>query len=229
MTPEDVTPEDVTPAEEPGCGRWQRRLDDFVDELLPERERAELQSHLDGCASCRAEIEEIRALLAAARDLPRALPPPWDSWPEIESRLPPRERRPLLAGWIPQAVAAALLIAFGGISSRLLWPPAPDPRTAETQDTAVAAGTIELARAEADYLRVKESLWISIYHHHDELSPMTVAVVEHNLQTIDEAIEDIHQALEQDPGNPRLASQLFANHRRGIGLLRRLAATTNET
>jgi hypothetical protein len=228
MKPEESTPKDLTPEGGGGCAAWQRRLDDYVDEDLSDRARAELERHLEGCESCRSEVDEIRALVAAARSLPRSLPPPWDSWPEIESRLTPRARRPLLRGWIPQAVAAALLIAFGGISSRLLWPP-PAPETAAASAAAVTEGAVELARAEADYLRVKEDLWMSIYHHHDELSPMTVEVVEHNLRTIDKAIEEIHEALEEDPGNPRLASQLFANHRRGIGLLRRLAARADAT
>lgn len=219
-------------SENHSCERWLRRLDDFVDERLAPGEQTEVQRHLDGCESCRRQAAELEGLLAAARDLPRSLQPPWDSWPEIEARLSPRARGPRLHGWIPQAIAAALLIAFGGISSRLLWPPSAATEIAEARirdEQAIAAGAIELARAETEYLRVKESLWISVYHHQAELSPMTVSVVEHNLQTIDQAIEEIHQALEQDPGNPRLEKQLFANHRRGIGLLRRLATAPNET
>ncbi|MEE8524236.1 MAG: zf-HC2 domain-containing protein [Thermoanaerobaculia bacterium] len=212
------------------CEPWQRQLDDFVDERLSPRDQAELQRHLDGCESCRREAEELEGLLAAARELPRALQPPWDSWPDIEARLSSRSRRPRLRGWVPQAIAAALLIAIGGASSRWLWPPSAATEIAEARisDERATTGEIELARAETEYLRVKESLWISIYHHHDQLSPMTVSVVEHNLRTIDKAIEEIHQALEQDPGNPRLESQLFANHRRGIGLLRRLATASKE-
>lgn len=212
------------------CEPWQHRLDDFVDERLSPRDHADVQRHLDSCESCRREVEELTGLLAAARDLPRSLQPPWDSWPDIEARLSPRSRRPRLRGWIPQAIAAALLIAFGGVSSRWLWPPAAATGIAEARisDESATSGAIALARAEVEYLRVKESLWISIYHHQDELSSMTVSVVEHNLRTIDKAIEDIHQALEQDPGNPRLESQLFANQRRGIGLLRRLATASKE-
>ncbi len=221
----------MTPESNSRCASWQQRLDDYVDGRLPATAQAELETHLEGCESCRREVAEIEELLTAARDLPRSLEPPWNSWPQVEARLTLRTHRPWVRGWIPQAIAAALLVAFGGFASQWLWPEDRGPRVAESTsaEEAVNAGMVALARAEADYLRVKESLWITVYHHRDELSPMTVNVVEHNLRTIDKAIEEIHQALEQDPGNPRLTSQLLANHRRGIGLLRRLATASMET
>jgi hypothetical protein len=46
-------------------------------------------------------------------------------------------------------------------------------------------------------------------------------VIERNLQTIDEAIRQARQALEDDPANPYLNSYLVDSRRRKLDLLRR--------
>ena len=60
-------------------------------------------------------------------------------------------------------------------------------------------------------------------------SPETREVVERNLRVIDEAIEELRQALAADPGNPQLENLLLAQHRTEIDLLQRLRKTTKET
>ena len=227
--------------EDRSCDRWLELVDDHVDGVLePETDRA-LRRHLDDCTDCSTAASELRELLQAASELPRSMDPSPELWTGIESRLAPRsavaprslhiarsQRR--FVGWVPRAIAAALLVAFGALSSRLLWPPAPAAVDIAGEPAAVEAvlASAEVANAEAEYLRVKEALWLTIYRNHEELSPMTVHVVEHNLRTIDKAIQDIRLALDEDPGNRRLEGQLFANHKRGIDLLRRLATSSRE-
>ncbi|MGH7338052.1 MAG: anti-sigma factor family protein, partial [Myxococcota bacterium] len=41
----------------------------YLDNALPPSERATLEAHLTGCASCRARLAEERALVARAREL----------------------------------------------------------------------------------------------------------------------------------------------------------------
>lgn len=79
---------------------------------------------------------------------------------------------------------------------------------------------------EADYLRAKEALWVSVYARRDRFSPSTIQAVEKNFAIIDQAIFDLRQALAEDPGNRRLEGELYRNHRRGLDLLRRLADST---
>ena len=62
-------------------------LNGFVDGALEAGARREVESHLAGCASCRAEAAELRALLASARELPRAIEPERDLWAGIETRI----------------------------------------------------------------------------------------------------------------------------------------------
>ena len=51
----------------------------------PEGSRA--ARHLMHCARCRADVDRIRELLALAASLPRAIEPPADLWPTIQTRI----------------------------------------------------------------------------------------------------------------------------------------------
>src|SRR5262245_5782746 len=61
------------------------------------------------------------------------------------------------------------------------------------------------------------------------LDQNTIAIVEHNLQIIDQAIEQARQALAGDPANSYLSSHLFEARRRKLDLLRRAAALSTES
>ncbi|TMQ72377.1 MAG: hypothetical protein E6K80_02940 [Candidatus Eisenbacteria bacterium] len=65
--------------------RWTERLSEYVDGDLSERDRGALEAHLPGCASCRATIEELQALLSRARTLEPS-EPVVDLWPAIAAR-----------------------------------------------------------------------------------------------------------------------------------------------
>jgi hypothetical protein len=85
----------------------------YLDGELSALERAGLETHLAGCAACRARLEEERDLVERAQGLlARAAPP--------AASLPPRRRaggagiaRPL-PRWVPLAWAASVLLALGG-------------------------------------------------------------------------------------------------------------------
>ena len=61
------------------------------------------------------------------------------------------------------------------------------------------------------------------------LDANTIAIVEHNLQIIDQAIAQARQALGADPANGYLSSHLVEARRRKLDLLRRAAALSGET
>ena len=56
------------------------------------------------------------------------------------------------------------------------------------------------------------------------LDASTIAVVEHNLQIIDQAINQAREALASDPANSYLSSHLVEARRRKLDLLRRATA-----
>ena len=66
------------------------RLDDYVDDLLPDEEAAIVDRHLLECRECSREVAELRSLLAAAAELPDEIAPARDLWPGIEAALDDR-------------------------------------------------------------------------------------------------------------------------------------------
>jgi len=91
------------------------RLSPWLEGELGAEEAREIEAHLATCAACARELEELRAVLAAARELGERVPER-DLWPGIERAIagaapaaPPRAVRwPLfLAG-----AAAGFLVAF---------------------------------------------------------------------------------------------------------------------
>jgi hypothetical protein len=64
---------------------------------------------------------------------------------------------------------------------------------------------------------------------HGRLDASTIAVVEHNLQIIDQAINQAREALDGDPANSYLSGHLVEARRRKLDLLRRATALATET
>lgn len=141
------------------------RLEAYVEEALPDAERAVLESHLHECGRCRAEVEEWRALFTALEGLPAfapasgfadrvmrqvRLPIPW--WARVlafAERLVPRST----FGWVLVATAVSVppLVA-GGAVAWVLSRPALSPQalwvflSQETLRWAGAGGDWLLAR-----------------------------------------------------------------------------------
>jgi hypothetical protein len=99
----------------PTCDAWAARLSDHVDGELDAGERAALEAHLAGCASCRALLGDLRRLVVAARALP-AREPERDLWPAIERELSRAPRR-AWPRWL-LAFAAGILAA---VTVLALW------------------------------------------------------------------------------------------------------------
>jgi hypothetical protein len=78
--------------------------DDLVD-LLDGGGTPEAAQHVASCPSCGRELEEIRGMASALRDLPPYRPPA-DGWSALRREL---DRKPP-TGWLPIAVGALLLV-----------------------------------------------------------------------------------------------------------------------
>src|SRR5262249_7493202 len=65
-----------------GCWRYQRLLSPYLDGELGRGAAARVESHMDGCAACRARAENMRfaARLVANSRLPGAEPAPAPLW-----------------------------------------------------------------------------------------------------------------------------------------------------
>jgi anti-sigma factor RsiW len=165
----------------------------------------------------------------------------------VGNLLPMRTR----AGWrvtftLPQLAAAAVLIA--AVSGGLVWSVRnrSEVRSAQasrstTADAAAAADSLEreasaeraatlpVSLADAQYDAAVTDLERALKEGRGKLDPTTITIVEHNLQTIDEAIRQAREALAADPANSYLSGHLVEARRRKLDLLRRAAALTSES
>ena len=156
---------------------------------------------------------------------------------------------------LPQlAAAAALLIAVSGgvaweIAARVGRPEGlRDDSAAPAGDrssTVVAqpfrdaggdgTGAEDFARvehvsmADAQYDAAVADLEKALKAGRGRLDASTIAIVEHNLQIIDQAINQAREALVGDPANSYLSSHLVEARRRKLDLLRRATALATET
>jgi anti-sigma factor RsiW len=58
-----------------GCNEFQLTLSELVDGTLSRERRARLETHLEGCADCRALVAYLRRIRESARALPKMAPP----------------------------------------------------------------------------------------------------------------------------------------------------------
>lgn len=96
-------------------------LDDYIAGALDERERREIETHLETCAECRATAEELRTVRAALRALPEVeAPRSFRLTPEMvaapKAPVPIRPRQP---AWIPRFAQIAAAVAALGFASVL--------------------------------------------------------------------------------------------------------------
>lgn len=98
------------------------------DELLPE-ERLDIELHLESCARCKREYEEIKLGVALARTLPQAVDAPANTWQEIMNRKTEGEKgrkggfptsSPLLP-FSPAVLAACAVVLLIVVGVAVFW------------------------------------------------------------------------------------------------------------
>jgi anti-sigma factor ChrR (cupin superfamily) len=106
------------------------QLSEYVDDELSPRERVRIEAHLSECPECARLVDDLRAVVAAARSVEDA-PPAADLWPAIAGRLEPRSGGPRVVPLdarrgprrfsfsVPQLAAASIAIAL--LSAGAVW------------------------------------------------------------------------------------------------------------
>jgi hypothetical protein len=102
---------------------------------------------------------------------------------------------------------------------------------AGTEGTGAAdfARVEHVSMADAQYDAAVADLEKALKDGHGRLDASTIAIVEHNLQIIDQAINQAREALVGDPANSYLSGHLVEARRRKLDLLRRATALASET
>lgn len=233
---DELTPEERYAVEShlQGCEACAAVLEELKQVVARARALEPRPSRADLWPGIAAHIEETRDRAAVAAILPM------------------RTR----AGWrvtftLPQLAAASLLLATlsGGVAWRIgrqasvvsqkseVVTPQSEVASRQsddlrpTDDGRAAAGdvVVPVALADAQYDAAVADLERELKEGRDRLDPSTITIVEHNLQTIDEAIRQAREALAADPANSYLSGHLVEARRRKLDLLRRAAALTSES
>lgn len=198
------------------CSEMFERLDAYHAGTLPRETAEEVERHLLACDACRADYHFQRMLRSEVARLPREIRPSDRVWQGIERSLAEGAAPAAGSRWWQRrsllAAAAVLLVAISSaVTALLVRPPGPDGSQPAFQVT------------EAAYQRAATELAQALELHREELSPAALAVVEHNLRIIDEAIRETQAALQEDPRNTRVAELLWASWEKKIDLLERAA------
>jgi anti-sigma factor RsiW len=224
------------------CREYREAIAEFVDGSLdPARQRA-LERHVEGCEACRALVADLKTIQAAAFTLDRVELPP-HLWPAIQARVAEEPRpasgrllgfprsRGALAVWI--AAAAALLVATTVGIYPLLRPGGSAEQAAAGTDAQspsdmVASVQSELAAAEAHYDKAIQGLEQIAKSESGALDPQVAAVLQKNLQVIDQAIGESRAALDAQPASADAQESLFDAMRSKVALLQQTVELINE-
>jgi hypothetical protein len=208
-------------------------LDEDPDRRIESADAEAVEAHIEACPECAEAREALLALRDRVADLPRSVEPRRDLWPEIEGRIaaakvvrPGFGRRALLAAaasvLVVASVVTAYLVGRQQAQSAAIVVPVQQTLAEEVLQASFADIGIH------DYQATRQQLLDVLEKRRDELSPATLDVVFTNLGLIDEAMDEIAEALGEDPGNELLMRQLVLTYRQQINLLERAAFLPRE-
>jgi hypothetical protein len=227
---------------------WTERLSEYLDGELDATEAAVLEAHLGLCGECRTTLDELRAVVAGAAELPDRLPTR-NLFPGILERIgegddaaivplrPAARSGRRFTFSAPQLAAAAALVV--SVTAGSVWL----AMRADPQLAPVAAGELAEAPASSDpalspddpggtaaqfvsdthvsYEVAIDRLERELAERRDRLDPATIEAVERNLAIIDTAIAEARAALGNDPSNAYLYRHLDNTLSMKVELLRR--------
>jgi len=216
------------------CQEIEMLLDAFVDEELTAAAGQRVEAHLDGCATCRQIVRELRQLVASASSLPRRIEPVRDLYPSVAERVGRHDNATTTGSaivstrrtpWVGLA-AAVLIFALAGLVGLRMRDGSGPAREAETRggELLAASGQDEsLGFVVGEYVDAAQLLQAAIDERRDRLSPETLEVLRENLSIIDAAIGEVQAALEADPSSRGNALALRAMHEQKVELLRKFS------
>jgi hypothetical protein len=205
------------------------RLSAFVDGDLPAAELQSVRHHLEGCAACARQADEIAAMARAARALDAPEPPP-TLWPAIEGALEsPVTRwlswRPFGVGVLAGAAAAATLVFGWGLrhaardAAPVIEAVAASGAPRPPSDPLLAEAEQEFASAATTYERSIEKLRGLLAREEGRWSPEMRARTDERLARLDDAIARSREAARRAPTDTEGNEQLFAAYQQKLAFL----------
>ncbi|HEX6164624.1 MAG TPA: zf-HC2 domain-containing protein [Vicinamibacterales bacterium] len=227
------------------CDELNEALVDLVDGRLDGADQRGVERHLEGCGNCRALVEDLRSIRAAAFMLDRREPKA-DTWSKLQAAIAaePAPKGRLLdmprrfgggrtnwAVWLGAAAALILATVIGLL-------PLINSAGTEHDDTAqveapgaeptVESVTAEFEAAERHYQKAIDDLQTIANKDTGELDPQVASVLQKNLTVIDQAITESRTALRMQPSSANAQNGLFDALRSKVALLQQTVELINE-
>ena len=215
------------------CREIEARLSRCLDGELSPEERADVETHLDGCAACRGVMRDLERVRRAAGALGPVAPPD-HLWLEVAGQLRPaglrRRVRQVVSdprvAWRQWAALAAMLVVVtigAYVVERTVGTPAPAGNAAAANS--VEAVTDGVSKAMEDYDNAIRGLDEVLATQSDStIGPAMAAALQKNITTIDGAIAESRTALSQNPASAPARESLFEALKSKVGVLQ---ATVN--
>jgi hypothetical protein len=168
-------------------------------------------------------------LTAAARQLATEIKPQRDLWPDIELAI--TDTAPQRSRWTPMFAQAAAIVLLIGASSGLTYLAVkddqpvviPQPAPEYTFERAAFGSNYTLG---SDYLDTRADVVARFEQEFERLSPEQRQDVEQSLEVIRGAINDINEALQQDPDNILLQDLLMKTYHEELNVMRKVGGVT---
>ncbi|MCR4396926.1 MAG: zf-HC2 domain-containing protein, partial [Candidatus Saccharicenans sp.] len=212
------------------CRKAQRFINELLDGELRERDRGELQAHLDRCARCRQLYEELAKI--KERVVPTGGMEPSDRvWQNLKNRLqaevipqlqaettgPVRERTGrriadlfrVSAPAFKYALASLVLVAFiaGAFYLGRYYQKSGQP---ELQLASLNLAIQKLQEAEFYYQKAVQSLTQALESSENGLPPEMAEILQANLGLLDRTIDLARQAVNDQPDNLQAREYLLS-------------------
>ena len=226
------------------CQAYEALIGDYVDGTMGDARRAEFESHLTTCASCRALAADFTAIRTASRSLEPHIPPP-HVWRKLSAAID-AEPKPLFASgpwwrvFAPVAVMAMLVASLAWAAAQLSVAVRSTTAqlTSTTGERLASTGPpthAEPASIVAEYQFAESALTSTIEGleriaatNPTPLDMETEDVLRANLMLLDGAIGESREALKKEPENDVAQQSLFEALRNKVVLLQDTIALINE-
>lgn len=204
--------------------------------LIDEPARPEEREHIEACEECRAQLQAMRADLAALRDLPMIEPPPTE-WPQLEARLLEEgliRRRAGSRLWVRSLRAAASIAVFAvGAASGIAWTRANPSSSASLAGRGTGSAPTLIAATEptnreeaVELYRQAEALYLDALTRIAELDePQTGTDPLARLAALESIAAITRSALDQAPADPVLNGYHLTALAQKQATLRQIAAS----
>ena len=224
-------------------------LNEYVDHVLSDPARAEVEHHLETCAECVQLMADLRDVCRQAAEL-EPMQPPERTWNQIKAALQepshaaeadvrgeilvhaPGDIRSRPRSWsLLAGVAAAVLLLTTGIGMRFFMRQSlTSPASMPVSNTRELAESVEaeLREAEQHYQKAIDGLEQITTATTDALDPETAAALLKDIALVDRAISESRAALKADPENVLARQSLLEGLKTKVTLLQDTVALINE-